>query len=266
MADGQSVKEDISSEREFFDKYYLETRERSDQPDALAIWIEKARNPNSRPLDLWEYAFYLLGNIKGKNVLDFGCGGGWISRLLAFKGASVSALDISFEGCISTRKKLRESGFRYDSLAVMDAHSIAFRNSSFDAVFITGVLHHLNTARVVPEVHRVLKPGGKVVCYEPLKYGPIMWALRQLWLKLNGLKEYQTTEHEEGLKDSDFAPFNEMFTRGFIRKFNFVAKTNRLRNRFGPLALSLRWIDYVLLSAVPFFRRYCTGVVCYFEK
>jgi len=232
----------------------------------MPTWLEKARNPSPRPLDYWEYAFYLLGNIKDKDVLDVGCGGGWISRLLALKGASVTSFDLSLEGCITTRKKLRESGLRGDRLSVMDAHSIAFRESSFDAVFITGVLHHLNIAKTAREIHRVLKRGGRFVCYEPLKYGPIMWFLRQIWLKLNGMKEYETTEHEEAITVGDFAPFEQIFKTGFVRTFNFVAKTNRLRHRFGPLAVSLRWIDYLLLSAIPYFRRYCTSVVCCFQK
>jgi SAM-dependent methyltransferase len=265
MTDEQSLKEDLSSEKEFFDKYYVESRERPADPD-METWIEKARHPSSLPLDYWEYAFYLLGDVKDKKVLDVGCGGGWISRLLAFKGASVTAFDISLEGCITTRKKLREGGFEGHSMSVMDAHSIAFRDSTFDAVFVTGALHHLNIAKVAREVHRVLKPSGRFVCYEPLAYGPIMWAIRQVWLKINGLKEYATTEHEEGLSIRDFAPFEQMFRTGVVRPFNFIAKTNRLRHRFGPLAVGLRWIDYFVLSTVPYFRRYCTTAVCCFDK
>jgi 2-polyprenyl-6-hydroxyphenyl methylase/3-demethylubiquinone-9 3-methyltransferase len=263
--DAQSAKEDISSETKHFDEYYRETRKLSMSPSDL-VWIQKATNPSSTPLDYWEFVFYLVGDVTGKKVLELGCGGGWISRALAFKGASMSAFDISLEGCVSTREKLIDAGFQFDSIAVMDAHSTAYRDSSFDVVFMAGVLHHLNGAKVAREVHRILKPGGRVVGYEPLKYGPVMWAVKQIWLKLHGLKDYETTEHEEGLSVSDLDVFRQLFTGGFTRRFNFVAKTNRLRNRFGPLANSLRWIDYILLSTFPFLRRYCTTVVLCFEK
>ena len=93
-----------------------------------------------------------------------------------------------------------------------------------------------------------------------------MWAIRQVWLKFNRLKEYHTTEHEEGLSASDFAPFAQLFRAGSVRNFNFVAKTNRLRHRFGPLAACLRWIDYFILTAIPPLRRYCTTAVCCFDK
>ena len=48
--------------------------------------------------------------------------------------------------------------------------------------------------------------------------------------------------------------------------FNFVAKTNRLRRRFGPFANVQRWADHLLLTGVPFLTRYYTCVVCRFEK
>jgi hypothetical protein len=93
-----------------------------------------------------------------------------------------------------------------------------------------------------------------------------MRALRKVWLKAHRLKEDETTEHEEAMRRTVVLhPFHERFAHGLIRKFNFVAKTNRLRNRFGPVAISLRWIDYVLLSPIPFLRRYCTDIVCRFE-
>jgi len=267
--DEQTLKEDIDSERAHFDQYYRRSHDvarargyRVEEDE----WERRATHPDSRPLDYWEYAFHLLGDLRGKRVLDFGCGGGWISRLLASAGARVAAFDVSIEGCRLTREKLGAHGWYSGSTAVMDGHAIAFRDGSFDAVFISGVLHHMNINKVATELHRVLREGGRVVCYEPLNYGPIMWALRQIWLRLHGLKEYETTEHEEQLKEDDLIGFQRVFAKSHIRKFNFIAKTNRLRNRFGPLALTLRWGDYLVLSAFPFFRRFCTCVVCRFEK
>jgi len=268
MANSDATREDIASEQAFFDKFYTDARVQDEASGWTIppVWASKALNPTSRPLDNWEYSFYLLGDLQGKRVLDVGCGGGWISRLLALRGASVAAFDISIEGCRLTRDKLATAGFSARSIAVMDAHDLGFKDARFDALFMAGVLHHLNIAKVATEAHRVLKPGGRIVLYEPLQYGPIMWAIRQVWLRLNGLKEYGTTEHEEALKEQDLLPFSEIFAKTYVRKFNFIAKTNRLRNRFGALAVSLRAIDYVILSLFPFLQRYCTCIVCRFEK
>ncbi|HEV2488863.1 MAG TPA: methyltransferase domain-containing protein [Candidatus Acidoferrales bacterium] len=259
-----AAKENISSEREFFDKYYREHRGRTDPLES--IWIAKATNPIARPLDYWEYTFHLVGTLDGKRALEVGCGGGWLTQMLALKGAVVSAIDVSEEGCVSTKLKLESKGLRYESICVMDGHAMTFPDESFDIVFMAGVLHHVNIPRVLAEVRRVLKPHGKIVCYEPLRYGRLMRSLKQVWLRARGLKDYNHTEHEEALTDEDLAPFWQLFEKGFVRKFNFLAKTDRLKNRFGRIAQLLRWTDYVLLSTVPPLRRYCTCAVCCFEK
>lgn len=260
----QALKEDVESERTFFDRYYREHRVGSDPLEPL--WTIRATHPRSRPLDYWEYTFYLVGDLHGKRALEIGCGGGWLTRMLALRGGLISAIDVSEEGCISTRSKLQASGLPFETICVMDAHAMKFPDSYFDLVFMAGVLHHLNVAKALSEARRVLKPGGKIICYEPMRYGKFMRLLKTLWLKTKGLQDYGHTEHEDALIDRDLFPFQQLFARGFVRKFNFLAKTERLKNRFGTFAESLRWADYVLLSAVPVLRRYCTCVVCCFEK
>lgn len=266
MADHEH-RQDIKTEQAFFDRYMRDKHKLVAEagyplaPD----WLRRARTPRPRPLDYWEYAFHLLGPLQGKRVLDIGCGSGWVTLFLAAAGADVVPFDVSFEGCRLTAATLRANGYRA-STAMMDAHAIALRPGSFDLAFASGVLHHMNLARVAQEVHDVLKPGGRFVFYEPLAYGPVMWALRQAYLRVKRLREYETTEHEEGLALADLEPFHNLFRTSAVRPFNFIAKTNRLRQRFGPLANGLRWTDYLLLSAVPFLTRYCTCVVCRFEK
>lgn len=260
----QSSKEDTAAERRYFDCYYRENRDRRDPLEA--VWIKKALRPSSRPLDYWEYTFYLVGDLNRKKALDIGCGSGWLTQMLALKGASISAIDISEEGCISTRKRLEGRGLPYDTIRVGDAHALNFPDAAFDLVFIAGVLHHVNIEKALLEVHRVLKPGGRVVCYEPLKYGPFMRLLKKAWFKAKGLHDHGHSENEEALTDSDLLPFEKVFGEGRIRKFNFLAKTNRMKNRFGAMARSLRWVDYIVLSVMPPLSRYCTCVVCCYVK
>jgi SAM-dependent methyltransferase len=217
-------------------------------------------------LDYWEYTFHLVGDIRGKNVLEIGCGGGWITRMLALKGARVSACDVSLEGCRLTARRLDDWDLHHGTIAVMDAHHLGWADNSFDLVVVAGVLHHINIGKASEDIYRILKPAGRLVFYEPVKYGPVMWAIRQAWLRLHAMKEYQTTEHEEGLRESDLIPLKKIFASSFTRRFNFLAKTNRLGNRFGFFAASLRWIDFLLLTIFPLVRRYCTCIVGRFDK
>lgn len=263
-----NIKETVEREKEYHEEFYKDAyRSHAKFNFQLPrVWIEKAQNPSSVPLDYWEYAFHLLGNLQGKKVVEVGCGDGWITTCLASAGAKIFAFDISLNGCKLTREKLKAHGLSQDLIAVMDAHTMAFKESSVDAVFIAGVLHHLDIGRISGEIHRILKNGGILVFYEPLKYGKLMWAIRKVWLKINGLKEYVWTHDEEPLSNSDILIFENLFRKSYVRRFNFIAKTNRLKKRFGPLANTLRWTDYMLLTAFPFFKRYCTCVVCQFEK
>ncbi|MGH7366210.1 MAG: class I SAM-dependent methyltransferase [Candidatus Rokuibacteriota bacterium] len=260
-------RQDIASEQAFFDRYFEDKHEQvaARGYPLEARWLQRARAPRPRPLDYWEYAFHLLGPLPGRRVLDIGCGSGWVTAYLAAAGAEVMAFDVSFEGCRLAAATLRANAHR-SWTAVMDAHAIAVRPNSFDLAFASGVLHHMDLATVAREVHNLLKPGGRLVFYEPLAYGPIMWALRQGYLRVKGLREYETTEHEEGLALTQLEPFHRLFRTGEVRPFNFVAKTNRLADRFGRLADTLRWADYLLFATAPFLTRYCTCVVCRFEK
>src|SRR5687767_12436808 len=60
-------------------------------PEVLARYA----NPPADAHYAWEYAFHLLGNTQGQRVLDFGCGDGQCTSLLASHGGRIAALDIS---------------------------------------------------------------------------------------------------------------------------------------------------------------------------
>lgn len=259
------AKQDIRSEQQHFDQFYAARRQAPADP-AEAEFRRRALRPSHLPLDYWEYLFWVLGDIGGKRVLDVGCGGGWIARLLAAKGGKVTACDVSIEGCRLTRDKFRIEDSEGSHVSVQDAHSMALADNEFDVVVSTGVLHHLDIPVVAREIHRVLRPSGRLIFYEPLRYGAIMWKLRKIWLRTRGQQEDNRTAHEESLEDTELAVLYHIFRRGRLRKFNFLAKTNRLKNRFGTFANILRWTDFALLSACPFLRRFCTCVLGEFVK
>ncbi len=106
------------------------------------------------------------------NILDAGCGNGQFSQLLISLGVSnVVGVDFSRKMIIAAKKrsingKLRE---RLD-LAVSELENLNFKDQSFDAVFMFGVIEHLkNPCSVFREVHRVLRNGGKLILDVPLK-------------------------------------------------------------------------------------------------
>jgi ubiquinone/menaquinone biosynthesis C-methylase UbiE len=64
--------------------------------------------------------------------------------------------------------------------SLMDANRLQFPDESFDMVFGDAILHHLDFSRAVDEIHRVLKPEGRIVFTEPLGINPIGKIVRSL--------------------------------------------------------------------------------------
>ena len=92
-------------------------------------------------------------------LLDLGTGTGLLARLAAERGANVVGIDHS-EGMLDrARLKAKLATFQ-----VMDAEALQFEDGSFDVAATLYVLRHLPDPRAAcRELHRVLRPGGKLV-------------------------------------------------------------------------------------------------------
>ncbi len=63
-------------------------------------------------------------------------------------------------------------------LKIMDANKLDFQDDSFDIVFGGAILHHLNFKTAIKEIHRILRPNGKIVFHEPLRMNPFALLVR----------------------------------------------------------------------------------------
>jgi len=99
----------------------------------------------------------LLGDVAGRRVLDVGCGAGQTTRWLASQGALAVGFDLSF-----AQLALAPPGLR---LVRADAEALPFADGAFDvACSAYGALPFVaDSARVMREVARVLRPGGRWV-------------------------------------------------------------------------------------------------------
>lgn len=94
----------------------------------------------------------------GSSVLDIGCGMGQALTAPEFSQCSVRCgIDID-TGAIAYGRR----AFPFLGLSVARAESIPFRDSNFDLVFSRVALPYCNIAAVLSEVHRVLRPGGRL--------------------------------------------------------------------------------------------------------
>jgi len=150
------------------------------QRTSPAIFARYA-NPRGDTPYAWEYVFHLLGDARGKRVLDLGCGAGECTTLVAAHGGRVTALDISTDLLALTRERTLLDGAT-EAVAPLcgSVHAIPLASASVDLVFGMAVLHHVDLALAAAEVHRVLAPGGRAIFTEPVRNSKVLAAVRGL--------------------------------------------------------------------------------------
>src|SRR5437762_1970522 len=115
-----------------------------------------------------EADFRLLGDLRGKRVLELGCGGAQCSIAFAKQGATAIGIDFSAEQLAFAKRLCEREEVRVE-LRQGDLADLAFlRAGSIDLVFSAyafGYVEDLN--RVFRQVHRVLKVGAPLVCSLP---------------------------------------------------------------------------------------------------
>lgn len=121
-----------------------------------------------------------LGDVRGKKLLDLGCGAGENSVYFAKKGALCVASDYS-PGMVEVAMQLAATNGVTIEGKTMNAIALDCPDNTFDIVYVANLLHHLPEPRAaIKEMHRVLKPGGKACFWEPLKHNPIINVYRRI--------------------------------------------------------------------------------------
>ncbi len=116
-----------------------------------------------------------LGDLRGRDVLELGSGMGEMTTVLARSGARVTALDISPASTAIARRRAELHGVDDSIDFVLGAgEQLPLDTGRFDVVVGKAVLHHLAVAQAAPELHRVVRPGGRAAFAEPLGTNPVV--------------------------------------------------------------------------------------------
>lgn len=126
------------------------------------------------PENVREQDVHLLGDVAGRDVLEVGCGSAMCSRWLAAHGARPVAFDLSAGMLRHARAGADLTGIAVP-LVQADAQHLPFGSGRFDIAFTAfgAVGFVADSARVMREVARVLRPGGRWVFAAT---HPIRWA------------------------------------------------------------------------------------------
>ena len=116
----------------------------------------------------------------GSVVLELGCSAwaDWIDRD-DIHPKRLCVINIS-ETELDNGRKLAPASRLTPTFFLMDGHFLAFADNTFDLVYGDAILHHLDLDTALPEIKRVLRPGGRIVFREPLGVNPIAKLVR--WL------------------------------------------------------------------------------------
>jgi SAM-dependent methyltransferase len=104
----------------------------------------------------------LLGDVAGRRILDVGCGSGLYAAELAHRGADVVGFDASVRLVELARQRVGSGA----DLRVHDVRDPVdwLGDESMDEAIMALMLHHLDDpVPALREVHRVLRPGGRLV-------------------------------------------------------------------------------------------------------
>ena len=119
----------------------------------------------------------VLGDVAGKDILEFGCGAAQWSIALAKRGARPVGLDLSARQLEHARRLMAEAGVDFP-LVEASAEAVPLPDASFDIVFCDhGAMTFADPYRTVPEAARLLRPGGLFAFSHHSPIETICWPL-----------------------------------------------------------------------------------------
>lgn len=210
MVSSLKERERAESERSAQEAAQTASANLATEPEQVARYY----NPPADTIHPLEYAFHILGDVRGKTILEYGCGDGVNTVPLVKRGAHVIALDLSPELIAVAKQRLLAHGITTGvDFVVGSAHSLPLLKGSVDVVFGIAILHHLDLAVASNEVWRVLKMHGVVIFQEPVRNSRIMRFVRKLI----------------PYRSPDVSPFERPLTDRELK--NFAAEYSSYRSR-----------------------------------
>jgi SAM-dependent methyltransferase len=150
-----------------------------------------------------ERELQVLGPVKGLDMLELGCGGAQWGRALATQGAHVIGLDVSDRQLRYARDQGRAKDIEFP-LLLANAEALPLADASFDVVFCDhGAMTFTDPCITVPEVARVLRPGGLFAFNMIAPLAHVCWSTElgktddRLHSDYFGLRKFEDDDHVE---------------------------------------------------------------------
>jgi ubiquinone/menaquinone biosynthesis C-methylase UbiE len=201
--------------------------------------------------EIWQWTAYvdealrLLPIAPTHRVLDVACGPGTLTFAAAPGAKRVDAIDFS-PGMIETlTQRASRDGVINVEAAVMDAQALTFPDASFDAAYcIFGFFFFPDRARAFGELHRVVRPGGRVLIatWSPIDRRPVMKvafeAVAEALPDFPRPTKGDLQDPDECVREMSEAGFRDVSTRLFTSSV--------------PVPSAERYLDFIVRSGAPF--------------
>lgn len=196
-------KEDIIKDEEaFHDKW-------AGSINPAKVLVGESFMGSTSPEGVW--IIKALGDLKGKRVLELGSGAGEGAVFMAKQGANVVATDLS-SGMLDVVTKVAALHNVSVETKICSAEDLSvFEDNSFDVVYAANLLHHVDIAKCLDEVKRILNADGSGAFWDPVAHNPLINVYRKM---AGGVR----TPDEHPIRRSDMTLFRERFSE---TKYNF---------------------------------------------
>ncbi len=192
-----------------------------------------------------------LGDLRGRRVLELGCGSGQLTTMLALAGAELCAFDLSPRSVELARMRLSAHCVTAD-VRVAAGEALPYADAEFDVVIGESVLHHIQPRAGAAELARVARPGAIGVFGEPLGMNPVLRFARA-HLPYRGKAPRGA---DVPLTYDDIALWGSGFRDVRVREVQLLSMVERCFGYDRELEL-LRRADDVLLARSAIARRMC---------
>lgn len=215
-------------------------------------------------------------DVKGKRLLDLGCGFGEASVYFAIRGARVTAVDIS-QGMLDATKVLAKRYGVEVGLHKSSAEGLHLEtDQKFDFIYAGNLFHHVNIDSTLQKIVPKLCHGGSLISWDPVAYNPIINIYRKLAMGVR-------TAEEHPLTIKDIKTFKKYFlkvechwfwftTLVIFLVFAFIQWWNPSKVRYWKKVVEegekwkwlyqpLEYFDGILLKTFPFLKFFYWNVV-----
>lgn len=212
-----------------------------------------------------EIILALVEKLNPQTILDFGCGGGWLSKILASRGSKVIGIDISKPLLLNAKKITPHSEF-----ILGDCTRLPFKEKTFDLIAGIAILHHLNINKALFACYRVLKVFGFALFMDPNVLNPLMAIGRRIFPSEIHTKDEKPIGFEYLHKELTDIGF-ELESVKYIFPFSFcisylLAKIKSdLMLRFAQIISPLIKYSEIILEKIPLLKK-MSGVIAVIAK